>query len=195
MLSFPLPLLLAAPPFFSGSVWHSGTKSVRVSGPDGSPGRRGRDSGGRVHRGARPPRRRGLLGDGAARAKRHANPGRAQRHQHHTRALHVAAAEFRAGEDANLRGASPSPVHRVPHSLYAKYPVWVTTQLSICQPVCPKMCPPGPFNQNQVVRRRLFLCLSNALGARSRHSQLKSKAVKVYCVNVKVVLIFFVFKG
>ena len=113
--------------FLFWSVGPSGTKGLRVCGPHGSPGRRGRDSGSRLHSGARSPRRGGLLGDGAAREKRDANPGRAQRHQHHTRALHVAAAELRAGEDADLCGASPSPANRVPHSLYTKCPVWVTT--------------------------------------------------------------------
>lgn len=123
MLSTPLP----SPSLFFGSDWHSGAKSLRVRGSHGPPGWRGRDSGGRVHSGTWSSRRRGLLGDRAGREKRDANPGRAKRHQQHTRALHVAAAELRTGEDFDLCGASPGPANRVPHSLYTKCPVWVTT--------------------------------------------------------------------
>lgn len=111
---------LSSPPPSLHSPLHSGAKGVCVRWPNSPAGWREWVAGCHLHSRAWSSRCWGFLGDGAVRAKWEAKSGWTQQHHHHTCALHVAAAELRPGEDANLCGAPPSPANRVPHTLHTK---------------------------------------------------------------------------
>lgn len=108
---------------------HSGAKSVCICRLHRSAGRREWVAGSHLHSRAWPPRRQGVLGYGAGREKWEAHTGRGQRHYHSTCALHVAAAELRTGEEAQLCGAAPGPADRVQHTLHTKCSLWVLNHI------------------------------------------------------------------